>query len=60
MQLTIKLTLDNAAFKEGQTEEVCRILTDLCTRLPDPLRDTNGDLNLHDANGNHVGTARVE
>lgn len=59
MRLTIKPTIDNAAFEEGGTEEVRRILDDLCDRLPEPLGDTNGDLNLHDSNGNHCGTARI-
>jgi len=59
MTLKIKIDLDNAAFEDGGTEEVQRILDDLCSRLPEPLADTNGDLNLHDINGNHVGTARI-
>jgi hypothetical protein len=60
MLLRIELELDNAAFEDGGTEEVERILVDLCSRLPEPLRDTNGDLVLHDINGNYAGKARVE
>lgn len=60
MKLTITLHLDNAALVDGGTLEIARILDGLCDRLPEPLADTNGDLNLHDANGNHVGTARIE
>jgi hypothetical protein len=60
MTLRIEIELDNSAFEEGGTDEVARILADLATRLPDPLRDTRGDLTLHDANGNWCGKARIE
>lgn len=62
MKLVIKIDLDGAAFNEDARcgyEEVQRILEDLCSRLPEPLKDTNGSLNLHDANGEHVGNAQV-
>lgn len=59
MKLVIKMDLDNAAFEECGYEEVQRILEDLCNRLPDTLRSTNGDIVLHDINGNCVGTARI-
>jgi hypothetical protein len=54
------MDLDNAAFADGGSEEVQRILSGLCERLPEPLTDTNGDLLLHDVNGNYVGKARIE
>lgn len=60
MNLTITIQLDNAAFEEDGPEEVARILANLSERLPDPLRETNGDFSLHDANGNFVGKARIE
>lgn len=59
MQLIITLNLDNADFIDGGTMAVEQILIDLCQRLPEPLADTNGDLNLHDQNGHHCGTARI-
>ena len=40
MRLVIKLDLDNAAFEEGQTEEVERILHNLAERLPEPLDES--------------------
>lgn len=59
MKLTITMDLNNAAFADGGTEEIGRILADLATRLPDPLDQTGGTLSLHDANGNHCGTAEI-
>lgn len=59
MELTIKITLDNAAFEDGGAEEVGRILADVTSRIPDPLRSTNGQLMLHDANGNYCGSAEI-
>lgn len=59
MKLTITMDLDNAAFSDGGAEEVGRILADLATRIPDPLDQTGGELSLHDANGNHCGTAEI-
>lgn len=60
MKLTITLEIDNAAFVDGGTEEVRRILDKLCDRLPEPLTETDSALNLHDANGNWVGEARID
>lgn len=60
MKLRIEMELDNAAFEDGGTEEVQRILDDLCGRLPEPLAQTGGDYSLHDINGNWVGKARIE
>ena len=60
MTLTITLELDNSAFEDGGYREVRRILTDLAERLPDPLDQTRGDLGLHDANGNYVGSASIK
>lgn len=59
MRLIIKMDLGNAAFEECGAEEVGRILASVAERIPDPLRSTNGALNLHDFNGNHVGTAEI-
>lgn len=58
MRVIIELETGNAAFEDyGFNEEVARILSDAAERLSERpgLR-----INLHDANGNHVGTARVE
>lgn len=60
MKLTITIELDNAAFTEGGAEEVGRILADVAERIPDPPAETNGDLVLHDFNGNFCGTARID
>ena len=59
MTLTIRVELDNAAFEEGGSEEVERILTNLCGRLPEPLDQTGGEYSLHDANGNYCGSAEI-
>lgn len=59
MKLTITIDLDNAAFEDGGAEEVARILASVAERIPDPLRSTDGPLNLHDANGNHCGAAEI-
>lgn len=59
MELVIKIDLDNAAFADGGTAELQRVLDSLYGRLPDPITPTHGDLNLYDINGNHVGTARI-
>jgi len=60
MRLTIELDLNNAAFEDGGAEEVARILESVASRIPDPLKETNGDLSLHDYNGNYCGSARIE
>ena len=59
MKLVIEMELDSAAFEEGGTDEVAKILAQLATRLPEPLDQTGGALNLHDFNGNHIGTAEI-
>lgn len=59
MKLIIKIELDNAAFEDGGTEEINRILQDLCDRLSEPLGTTPSAINLHDINGNWVGDARI-
>ena len=62
MKLTIEIDLDNAAFADlnDGTHEVARILLDIIERIPEPLDQTDGDLSLHDVNGNHVGFARID
>jgi len=59
MELIIRIELDNPPFEDGRPSEVERILPSDPTRIPDPLRECNS-LSLHDANGNHCGTARIE
>jgi hypothetical protein len=59
MKLVIELELNNEAFQEGGAEEVARILEGIGERVPDPLTRTNGDLSLHDRNGNWVGFAKI-
>lgn len=59
MKLIIEMSLDNAAFEEAGAEEVRRILDSVASRIPDPLDQTGSPLSLHDANGNHVGTAEI-
>jgi hypothetical protein len=57
MTLRIKIELDNAAFSEGGANEIERVLTAMCRRLPEPLAaDT---LPLFDFNGNKVGEAKI-
>lgn len=62
MTLTIKICCDSAAF-EDTNAEVKRILFDLCSRMDMDMssRFTGGHpINLHDAEGNWCGNARVE
>jgi len=59
MQLTISIDCSNPVF-ELDPEELPRILHDLAERVPQPVAPTNGALNIHDANGNHVGLASIE
>jgi hypothetical protein len=59
MKLTIEIDLDNAAFEDEGVDEIDRILGDIASRLPMPLRSTDGKLNLHDLNGHHCGTAEI-
>lgn len=59
MKLTIEIDLDNSAFEYDGPDELRRMLVRLCDRLPEPLSDTGGAVNLYDSNGNHVGTARI-
>ena len=67
MKLTLKLSLDNAAFEaEGQTkrfrsgEEVARILRSLASNLADCSIEAGETFNLRDSNGNTVGKAEVK
>lgn len=57
MKLTIKINLDHAAMVDDMDGELRRILTELVDRLP--ADDTTAPINLYDANGNNVGTARL-
>lgn len=60
MQLKITIDLGNAAFEDGGTDELDRILSELANRLPEPS-DANGSefVNLYDVNGNHCGAAEI-
>ena len=59
MQLTININLDNDAFSDpGETNRILRNVGSI-------IEDFNGqpypfELNLHDSNGNTVGTLKVE
>lgn len=55
MQLRITIDLDNAAFEDEGVAEVERILDSVASRIPDPLRETDGACSLHDLNGNWCG-----
>lgn len=60
MKLTIEIDLDNDAFQGMDGEDELReILNDITTRTPTPFAPTQGDLMLHDSNGNLVGTAKI-
>ena len=60
MKLVVKIELDNDAFQgPGGVDEVARLLQSVGERVPDPLRLTNGAINLHDLNGNWVGEAVI-
>lgn len=59
MHLMILMELDSAAFADGQSEEVGRILASVAERIPEPLRVTDQALSLHDANGNYCGSAAI-
>lgn len=59
MELVIRMDLDSAAFEDGQSEEIGRILASIAERIPEPLRETNGALSLHDSNGNYCGSAEI-
>lgn len=58
MKLRIEIRLDNAAFQDNP-EEISDLLAELCSRLPQPIRPVNGELAIHDSNGNYVGKATV-
>lgn len=59
MKLRIEVDLDNAAFQDDAEGEYERIFADVASRLPVPVRDTNGRLTLRDSNGNIVGHAEI-
>jgi hypothetical protein len=58
MTITIKLKTDNAAFEQGDSQEVIRILRTVIDRISDGgVPYAKG--NLLDLNGNTVGTVKV-
>jgi hypothetical protein len=58
MTLTITIDLDNDAFQPDASREVKRILTAFGQRLC--LDDQRDEWKLQDANGNTVGTAKLD
>lgn len=61
MKAVIEIEMDNAAFDEQNTTEMCRILTCLTAKLSCGGDLMDGDTEtLFDHNGNNVGCFRVE
>lgn len=60
MKLVIEIELNNAAFEDGGTAEVERILSGIAERLPEPLERTDGAYQLHDVNGNWCGRFEIK
>jgi len=56
MNVTIKVNCDNAAFDEGLTEELTRIVNKALTYVSS---DRPLEAKLFDSNGNAVGTIKV-
>lgn len=58
----IEFSTANAAFDESRNFEIARILRDLAKRFRERGDDDSAEyhLNIHDANGNRIGTCRVE
>jgi hypothetical protein len=61
MKLVIEIDCGDDAIQQGGLDEITRILTDLTERLPlsSGQEGCRVTLNLHDVNGNHVGTAKL-
>lgn len=59
MTLTIKLEVANLARDDKGAEEVRRILSDLCDRLPEAGRWPAATFDLRDANGKPCGEAHI-
>lgn len=60
MKLKIEITMDNAAFENGQGAEAARILRLLAEQIEESNAMSPGLWStLLDLNGNHVGQARV-
>ena len=58
METRITIRMDNAAFEEGASTEVARILSDLATRVDEYFYQQLSDGHpqpLQDVNGNRVG-----
>lgn len=57
VQLRITIDLDDELFQscDGGVSEVERLLDSVSSRIPDPLRETDGAYSLHDMNGNWCG-----
>jgi hypothetical protein len=55
MKAIIKIDMDNAAFAEGNGDEIARILRELADSLAGCELGKGERYNLKDANGNRVG-----
>ncbi len=61
MKLTIEMSLDNAAFEDGGTDELKRAVSAALEKMRGHWADAGGaEANIRDINGNKCGTARIE
>lgn len=61
MELTIKINMENDAFKDNNVNEVTRILNDYCKKISRGGELLEGDTEkLIDSNGNSIGYAIVK
>lgn len=60
MKLTVTIQMDNAAFEPEPGEEAARVLREYADRIEGSARFLTEAFSLYDANGNHVGTAKVK
>lgn len=59
MKCKISIDMNNAAFADDPAPELARILEDLASRTGRATQDPGDQLQIHDANGNHVGTLSI-
>ena len=57
---TLNIETVNAAFDNGSTEEIARILRQLAQRLENEGMEAGQEFVLRDANGNKVGSAKAD
>lgn len=55
MKCIITIDCDNSAFADDPAPELERILLSLASRVGPHTQDDGDRLEIHDANGNHVG-----